>query len=522
RVHVALTLFEAARDELVSREAMAEKYSDAINHDIAVATQIYTSENMSEMIAKLSEYKAISLDRFSPTTDDEKSVQKSFKAYRECGKGVIEGLIKSFPIGDSETLFSHIADTYSICCELFALIQKVHERIMEKKLEKRILSFDDVAHFAYKALVVEGSYNHETREFTKTDYAISMGEKFNEILIDEYQDVNELQDTIFRAVSNSHNRFMVGDVKQSIYKFRGATPEIFMEYRNTFLSVDEERESFAPTLVSLQNNFRSDKSVVNFVNNVFEVIMNYRNEDIYRKDDHLVFSKKEDKELETELCIFNDSGELDFIADKILTIVEGGDFSFSDICILARNHKSLIKVQEALTSRLIPSDYTPNKSFFESYEISTILSFLRACDNPSDDVPILATLTSPVFHFTPSDLLTLRRGSVDTDIYFAVAEYARKGADESLKSRCQAVIERLASWREASRRLSSESFIWHIYQDTHLQGIAGTLNNADERRKNLISFYEMARSYERNEFKGITKFLSYVDNILTQKKNTGE
>ncbi len=521
-IKVSLTLLDNAIECLNGYPEMAEKYLPAIETEVAVLTKTTTIDDPPQFLKELS---CVSFDRlkaYSCKNSTEESVAKKFKNYRDTAKDIVANIKKKYPIYNEERLFHHTADVFSISCELFALIKKIDERVWQTKLEKKILSFEDIAHLAYKALVKEGSYNHATREFEKTDYAYTLSEKFSEIFIDEYQDVNELQDTIFRAVSNSHNRFMVGDVKQSIYKFRGATPEIFMEYRNTFTPIDKRATTESPCLVSLQNNFRSDSSVINFVNELFRVIMNYNSTDVYREDDHLVFSKDSDLNLPAEVVLFEDDTEFEYIADKILEITENENFNFSDICILAKNHTSLAEVQKVLKIRGIPSDYAPNKNFFESYEIATILSILRATDNPTDDVSLLSLMTSPVFAFFPKDLMRLRASSYETEIYFAVKKYAEYGGDEELKRKCNRLIAKLEKWKDMSRGLASDAFIWQIYEDTHLLNIVKNLNDGESRKENLLTFYSIARGYEEKELRGLTKFLYYVESIEKQKRRIEE
>lgn len=517
---VAAGYFEEAEKLLEGFEKMAEKYQDAIHNDVVSAFAVTSSEN-SEVLERLSIYSPISLSRHTSKSDDEKEAQEKFQKLRKAGKDLLTSLKDKYPISDEEVLYMQIADTFSIANELFSIVVEFHKRLTEAKFEKKIFSFDDIAQFAYKALVKEGTYNKATREFERTDYAYELGEKFHEILIDEYQDVNELQDTIFRAVSNSHNRFMVGDLKQSIYKFRGATPEIFFDYRNSFSPIESTDGS--PRLVALQNNFRSDRSVIDFVNSLFSSVMNYCNDNVYRTDDHLVYSPipgRDDKQLDTEVTLVENDTEFEYIADRIMGIVHSEQsFKFGDICILARKHSTLQLIQKVLSERNIPSDYTPNENFFGSYEIQTIHGLLKAIDNPTDDVALLSALTCPVFSFTPSELLEIRRSSYNGDIYFAIRDYNGKS---ELKKKCENAISKLKQWRSKSGVVQSDTFIWWLYNQTHLMSFVKKLNNGDERRENLLTFYGIASKYEEKEFKGITRFLAYLDSFINSSNRLGK
>ncbi|MBR6633657.1 MAG: UvrD-helicase domain-containing protein [Clostridia bacterium] len=517
-LHVAIKYFEEAEALLSPFDEMCAKYSPAIQDDIAAATRLSANDG-SELVKALSTYSATRLAPYRSKNDEEKRAQEKFKSLRDTAKDLITSLKKKYPIYDEEKLFLQVATTFSIANELFSVVIEFYQRLWKAKVEKKTFSFDDVAQLAYKALIRDGSYDKTTRQFERTDYARELGEKFHEILIDEYQDVNELQDAIFRAISNSHNRFMVGDLKQSIYKFRGATPEIFIEYRNTFSPISSTDET--PRLIALQRNFRSDSAVIDFVNSLFEVIMNYRSEDVYRKDDYLTFSKSEDMKLPTEISIFNTESEYEYVADKILETVNGDQsFNFGDICILARKHDSLKNVQKVLSGRGIPSDYTPNEKFFTSFEIHTIHSLLKAIDNPTDDVSLLSALTSPIFSFSPIDILTVRRLAPYGDIYFAIRDY--NGGNPELQKKCQRVINKLKYWHNKSKVISSDAFIWWLYKETHLPTFVKKMDNGEQRKENLLAFYNIASKYEEREFNGITKFLSYLDAFINSKSKLGK
>ncbi len=516
-VAAASKYFEEAREIIAPFEEICAKYSSAIDEDFLYAQHILSTDD-ADLVNALSLYTPQRLSSFKPKNDLEKETQERFKDLRDAGKELISDLKKKYPIKDEEKLYIQIANTFSIANELFTVVEEFSKRLWEAKLEMKLFSFEDIAQLAYKALVKEGTYNKETRSFEKTDYAAELSEKFNEILIDEYQDVNELQDTIFRAISNSHNRFMVGDLKQSIYKFRGATPEIFFEYRNTFKPI--ESDGSEPRLISLQNNFRSDKAIIDFVNSLFEVVMNYQSEDVYRKDDFLTFSKSEDLCIPTEISIFEEDVEYEYIADKIIEITNTDPrFSFNDICILSRKHDCLQKAQKVLSERGIPSDYTPNENFFKSYEIQTAHSLLKAVDNPTDDVALLSVLTSPVFAFTPGELLEIREASPRGEIYFALRSYCDNAA---LERKCKNAVNLLKKWKNKSRAVGSDTFIWWLYSETHLLSSIKKLDNSKQRYENLITFYNLAIKYEEREFKGITKFLNYLESFINAKNKLGK
>ncbi len=512
-LNTAIKYLEQAESLLIGHESMSEKYAPCIQDDLAQIKNALSFKD-AELVKEIAKIKFMTLKAYTTKDALEIEVKDMIKSIRDTAKKIVESTKKKYPTCDEEALFSQIADTFVIANELFSLVKNFSERLMKEKKEKKIFSFGDIAQLAYKALIKDGTYNRESGKFEKTDYALELSEKFHEILIDEYQDVNELQDTVFRAISNSHNRFMVGDLKQSIYKFRGATPEIFSKYRDTFAPI--ESKDGQPRVVALQNNFRSDASVINFVNALFCNIMNYRSETVYRATDFLTFSKDTDENIPTEISIFQADGEYDYVADRILeSVVEKSERSFSDFCIIARRHGDLEEAQSVLSSRGIPTNYTPSENFFKSYEIETTRSLLKAIDNPTNDISLTSLLLSPIFSFTPSEILTLRKSGGSGEIYFLIKGYC---GDTELEEKCRKVIESLRLWRAKASTASIPVFLWWLYSKTQLLYFVSNLSDAKNRIESLLVFYSLAEKFERGEHKDLTKFLSYLDSFDNSKQ----
>lgn len=522
-VEMAISYYNEAKALVEPFTEMSAKYMPIIEKDITIATAYLDSWKKGEgnngtlkVTNNLSPYK--------PKTTEEEMAKARFRALRDEAKDIIKSISQKYVPQSEEKLFAQLADTFSISNELFSLIQEFHKRLVDEKIKKKVFSFDDISQLAYKALVVDGTYSRTTREFQKTDYAGELSEKFEEILIDEYQDVNELQDTIFKAISNSHNRFMVGDIKQSIYKFRGATPIIFDNYRNTFSPYSEEDASGVPTIVNLQDNFRSDDSVINFVNGLFCKIMNYKNDTVYKNEDFLKCSKKEDGKmhLPTELAILSDDRECEYVADKIVDIVKNNPTTpLSDIAIIARKHESLQKIEKVLAEKNIPTSYSANNSYFKSWEIETVVALLNTVDNPTNDVYLLSSLISPLFSFTPKELLEIREKEMQKDVFFALKRYAENGESDALRSKCDAALKTLNFWFNKSCTAKSDDFIWWLYDETGLLSIASKLDGGKSRKENLLEFYKLAIKFEQSEYKGLKSFLRYVETLQKSKNNLG-
>lgn len=444
-------------------------------------------------------------------------VLERIKSMRKSGRDIISSLINKFGVESEEEIFSQLETHIKVLEAINKVICDFHETFTEEKKKQRIMNFSDMSHYAFSALVVEESYDRKNGTFEKTPYAKALTESFSQILIDEYQDVNELQDLIFRAVSNSKNRFMVGDIKQSIYAFRGATPEIFEHYRDVFLPItSSDDKSDAPGTVFLQNNYRSDSSIIDFTNAVFSKLMNH-DEKKYLEKDELVFSKKEDAHNPVELVFFEEEksderdSEAEYVADEIIKLTSSGECKYSDIAILARNRAMLEKMKEVFDKKKIPCENTDKSGFFESYEILSLISFLRAVSNPTDDLALATAMTTLPFAFSPDELFEIRKYDKKRGYYFALVKASHEEGE--LGEKCRDFLEFIVSMQEWSQNNSCDSTVWKIIEKTEFFRQINALSNSAERRENVILFYELSRKFSRGEMKSIGAFCDYIENF---------
>ncbi len=398
---------------------------------------------------------------------------------------------------------------------MYMMISLFSKLFSEEKKSRKFMDYGDLEQLAYKLLYDENG--------EKTKKAYETAELYDEIYIDEYQDCNSLQDAIFAAISRD-NRFMVGDIKQSIYSFRGAEPYLFSNYRTSF------EKSCGGRAVFLSNNFRCSENIIKFTNLVFSPVFSQNPDVPYTKDDELVFSKAPamSEQVTVSLIQKNEDEtaketEATYIADTIAAMLENGTgedgkpYKAGDFAILLRNAKRSASVYEkALTERGIPVYNGVEKNFFESSEVLLALCLISAIDNPMRDVQLAGLMQSPLFGFTLDELIEIRGNNKDIPLYSSLLDYISRTDNE----KCKVFIEKLDLYRKKAQGLQTDKLIWFLYGDTgifaHLCSV-GEKSEIESRRANLMMLYEYARKFEAGSFKGLYNFISYINEIIERK-----
>ena len=411
--------------------------------------------------------------------------------------------------------------------KLIEAVKRYGRLLAEEKKKVNGYDFSDICHFAIKLLV---DFDGETGR--KTALAQSLSDRFEEILVDEYQDVNDLQNTLFNAVSRSEsNMFTVGDVKQSIYRFRQAMPEIFLTRRD---GLEDYTDGNYPAKITLDRNFRSRSGVTENINFLFSQIMSREMGSVnYDENEYLVSAAdyKECDFLQSELYIIGDTTEkvsreleAQFIAEKIKEIMSSGmtvsdnggerPVEFKDFCILMRsaNDGKAELYADVLAENLIPAYVADKSGFFASPEISIMISLMRVTDNPVQDVPLLAVMLSPVFGFTADELATLRINERKMPLYHCVVKAAESGDEK-----CRSFLAKLDDLRMLSATLSCSGFISEMYELTGCKAVSSTMKNGSQRNANLNMLIEYAANYEESGRRGLPGFIRFIDRI--QQKN---
>ncbi len=422
---------------------------------------------------------------------------------------------------------------------LHTTLTRFEELYRAAKLQREVAEFSDVSRAAYHLLVDEKG--------NATALAAEVRGKYDAIFIDEYQDVDSMQDATFRAISTDCNRFMVGDIKQSIYRFRGAQPKVFADYRHDFEAL-ENAATGKPASIFMSNCFRCDKSVIDFSNAVSGDLFTRSAKSIgYTKEDDLVYSKEPPTpDYVSEKCRvvlinrtkFDKNEESDddaakaskaealWIAREIARLLQyerkadGTPITPGDIAVLMRNAAPAEHIARYLGELGIPCNDTSRKSFFENPDVLCVYSLLAALDNPYRDVYMAAALRSPFFGFTLEDLVHLHASDAgEVSLYEAVKNAAADATGEdALSVRLRDFAARFPAWREKAKTLPVDRLLRYLYRESAILSFAGRTDDAGNsptaRRANLQRLYEYARTFEQSGFKGLYQFVRYVDGIM--------
>lgn len=438
-----------------------------------------------------------------------------------------------YPVS-SETLKKCAADYRRLAEELTELIILLDTLLEAEKNEKGIVGFSDVERYALK-LLYDDVENGIVSDAAKT---ISLGIK--ELYIDEYQDINPIQDLIFKAIStndpdgNERNRFMVGDSKQSIYGFRGARPDIFNGYRKEFADVSDSGKP--KKKIFMQNNFRCAESVIDFTNMLFESIM----PEEYGDGDRLIFSKHEEvamtqpvkllfcntlaEKLSTEQCqkiqaqvIYNEISSL--INNPMHKSSDGKLYKLKDMTILTRTWSEAVLLERFFSEKNVPVICEKGESFFERDEIKLALNIIRSVDNPERNISTAGFMRSAAGGFTDDELTLIRRNEKNASLFAAVKKYPlSENADGGICAKTKRFLDMHSKLRTISRNSTAHEFVSRMYQVTDLINICtvsafGPVQNeaAKIRKKNLYMLYDLARDFDKTAFKGLSAFTEYIN-----------
>ena len=439
--------------------------------------------------------------------------------------------------------------------KLVAIYNKIEELAGDIKLQKNALDFSDVEIMTIK-LLIENTSSGMKR--TKLAEEMVKNQDYKVILIDEFQDVNNLQELIFKAISDTddlnvmgRNVFVVGDVKQSIYRFRQSNPLLFINAKE--IAEDQDYEDIKS--VKLKKNFRSRKNILDFVNYTFSLLMSkqvgeveYNEEESlqlgagYAGDDYdtEIMLVKDDEESEDVPERLNFDKEHYCIACKIKEMminkqpvcdVNTGDFRpcrASDFCVLSRGKEDGAKMAKALEAVGLKAFAEETKGYLRSREIAVMVNLLKVIDNPMQDMPLVSVMLSPVFGFNADETAKLRNycrgenGSYTKRMYQIMLSVADELTDceenkkidiedKALKEKCAGAVECIKRLRYYSAGMSLEHLIRRIYDETDFFAVASTFENSKQKRANLRLLLELATTYESNSDGGVAGFLRYLD-----------
>lgn len=463
-----------------------------------------------------------------PRKFDDELTKNQLKNLRDNIKGTIEDIKKLF-FWNQQECKEDIAYLAPIIKTLFDCVNYYSAKIMELKNSRNILDFADIEQCMIKLFVEKYDEYHNP---VLTDTAKEVSKKYDFIMVDECQDVNEVQDLIFRAISKDENNlFMVGDVKQSIYGFRQAMPEIFLARKNAYELYDKTQDNY-PSKIILDKNFRSRKGIATGINYIFESLMSeevgdmeYSEEEILNpaaayedngeKCINLTLIDRDTYDIELDPAVL----EARYIALKIQQMVmskyqvtDNGklrDVQYGDFAVLLRSTSMVsdIFVNE-LVSFGVPATSEKKGSFFDAKEIKVMLNFLRVLDNPVQDIPLLSVMMSPMYGFTADDMAEIKIGKRYKNLYTAVSEYANEH-----KGKAKAFLQEISDLRTFAVTHSVEQLINKIYDITGYPAIISAVESRANAVKNLELLCEYALQYESGGYKGLSSFVHYLDKM---------
>lgn len=459
----------------------------------------------------------------------DKAESTKLKFNRKCIEGAVGEILKQLCYTDREFFNTDQNLLYPSVKRLFALLKEFIEEFAKAKREKNLLDFSDAEQLTLSLLWKKD----ENGAPVITELADNVRSRFDEIYIDEYQDVNAAQDMIFKAITPENgNVFMVGDVKQSIYGFRQADSDIFNKKRNEFHIYDGEN---FPATIFFDRNFRSRKGVIDFVNQVFFKIMKKETcGSDYTEKEALDPGAKylDNSESGTEFLFYESGGtvskhardEARIMAEKIKGLIDSGyevqekgrlrPCKPSDFCILARSATYFSEYLEALERLNINARITKNKdAFLESREMRIVLSVLRTINNPYDEISLAAAMMSPVFVFTPQMLAEIKAEDKYLPLFDGVKTFAEKGNQD-----CRRFIETLRELQRLASAQSIDGLLCTLYNKYGIYNMVGAMPCGDERMANLDVFRKHARQFEQNGYKGLSDFMRFIDNVAASDK----
>ena len=546
---------EAEKSNLAKYDEL-QKYFLIINDDIEQLEMLkfnLDSWDKAYTIASSIKFKTWSADK--KITLEAKDIAK---VTRDLVKESLKKVLNKILIFDSKEANEDINDMYEVLTKLEKIIIEFGEKFAKRKKDKNVVDFSDVEHFALKILLKE-----ENGEVRPSEIAKKYQEKFEEIAIDEYQDSNLVQEYILTSISRGNNIFMVGDVKQSIYKFRQARPDLFLGKYKTYKTKYYKTEN-DDLKIQLFRNFRSRREVLDFSNMIFASIMteelgelNYTieeylnlgasyedtNQDLRAEIDILNVDEITEEDIESDSAnnetddleekerIENIELEAKFVAKRIQQLIsnkfqvydakkkEKRDIKYKDIVVLLRSTKEPAPIFEKEILNLgMPVFSDSSSEYLESIEIQTIMSLLKIIDNPMQEIPLVAVMRSMIGGFTDNELVEIRLSDKYDNFYNTILK-AKKDVNTNLRKKIETFLDNLEKWRKEQEYLSLDELIWKIYNDTGYYNYVGLMTNGELRQANLKMLFERAKQCENISFKGLFNFINYIDKIKTSSKD---
>ena len=539
---------QKVRDNIIRFDEL-KKYVAVLNQDIDVLDNFLKLEKWDDI------YNYSLSMTFEKWPVDRKIELEEKEISKEKRNEIRKQIKKTLEIIDSDSKQANedICYMYNTLNALKNIVTQYDKLLKQNKKEKNVVDFSDIEHMALNILLKKDKNGNHI----PTQTALKYSNKFVEIAIDEYQDSNLVQESILTAISNKRNIFMVGDVKQSIYKFRQARPELFIEKYEKYNNANENESNCLDneTKIQLFKNFRSRKNILDTTNIIFKDIMskelgdiNYNekeylnlgasyeelengiaaNTDIYVIDNKENDNEEEKNDEIIEEPIENIELEAKFVAKKIRQMLDSKklvfdkkcgnrEITYKDIVILLRSTKDKANIFETeLTNLNIPVYSDTSLEYLNSIEIQVIMSLLKIIDNPMQDIPLVCMLRSIIGGFTDNELISIRlenKGKIS--FYEAMKRYAENNNQKELSEKILNFFNKINSWKQEAQYLELDEFIWKLYNDTGYYNYVSAMPDGILRQANLKLLFEKAKQYEKASFKGLYNFINFIDKVRT-------
>ncbi|MCM3767393.1 helicase-exonuclease AddAB subunit AddA [Neobacillus niacini] len=492
----------------------------------------------------------------------DKELTEKAQKLRDKAKKKIQDLKDELFSRRPESFLRDMAEMQPMIETLIYLVRQFSVMFEKAKREKGLVDYADLEHYCLDILTESTS-----EEFQPSEAALAYRRHFKEVYVDEYQDTNMVQETILKLVAmedeTNGNMFMVGDVKQSIYRFRLAEPNLFLSKYNRF-TLDGGTGGLR---IDLARNFRSRKEVLDATNYLFKQIMGVkvgeieydeaaelRNGAPYPEDEPfpaeliLIDQNRETVEAPVEVdteepsflldAVDLESSQLEarVIAAKIKELIEKGapvynaktkstrSLMYRDIVILLRSMTWAPQIMEEFKQQGIPIYANLSTGYFEATEVAIMVSLLRVIDNPYQDIPLAAVLRSPIVGLNEEELAKIRVHYKRGSFWEAVSAFCRHREAEITEAFYDKVCQfynSVTDWRSLARNGALSELIWQLYRDTHFYDFVGGLPGGKQRQANLKALYDRARTYEQTSFRGLFRFLRFIERMIDRGDDLG-
>lgn len=509
-------------------------YEEIILSDLAQIIDLY--DNLNQPITDFyNRLNSINHARLKPSKDSDPVLKEESKDLRDKAKGIIKDIKENIFTVSPEEYVEDLNKLHPLMDYLYNLVTRFTGIYGEKKADRGIVDFNDLEHYGLRILA---------NDLVAKEYR----EKFEYIFVDEYQDSNIVQETLIQSIKRKDNLFMVGDVKQSIYRFRLADPTLFIEKYETF-GTDEGDVN---RRIDLAKNFRSRGQILNGVNYIFNNIMSKELGEIDYDDKAALYQGAEfepikdpsievnlieknmeiDEDIEDELQELADiEVEARIVAKRIKNVlneeiydskIEGyRKVEFKDIVVLLRTTKDWAQsFLESFIREGIPAYADANTGYFEAIEVNMFLNFLRVIDNKRQDIPLLSVMRSPIGDFTTEELINIRVHDKIGTYYDAIEKYIKENNDD-LKYKLASFIEKLNKWSNEARYIKIDEFIWKLYMDTGYYYYVGAMPGGLQRQANLRILFDRASQFEKTSIKGLFNFIKFIEKLQNSQGDMG-